>query len=125
MCAKGRDKQARSTFEDGAMQRYLGFSYLASLGALAVASCCVLPMTLMLLGLGGSWVAIFGKIAAASYYLIALSTAVVLTAWVITFRRGSLARLKWWLGGTTALTLLAWVIMANETRINDFLIMQM
>lgn len=107
------------------MQKYLGISYLASFGALGVASCCILPMTMMLLGLGGSWLAVFGKIAAASYYIIALSSAVVLAAWVVSYRRGSLMRLKWWLGGTTALTLLAWVVVANETRINDYLIMQM
>lgn len=107
------------------MQKYLGFSYLASVGALGVASCCVLPMTMMLLGLGGSWIAVFGKIAAASYYVIALSSGAVFAAWVVSYRRGSLMRLKWWLGGTTALTLLALVIVANEIRINDFLIMQM
>lgn len=107
------------------MQKYLSFSYLASFGALGVASCCVLPMTMMLLGLGGSWIAVFGKIAAASYYVIALSSLLVVAAWVVSYRRGSMMRLKWWLGGTTALTLLAWVIVANEARINDFLIMQM
>lgn len=110
--------------EDRIMRKYLGFSYLASLGALGVTSCCVLPMALMLLGLGGSWTAIFGKIAAVSYFGIALSSLVVLAAWVVSYRRGSLVRLKWWLGGTTALTLLALVIVANETRINDFLIGQ-
>ena len=82
-------------------------------------------MAMMLLGLGGSWIAVFGKIAAASYYVIALSSLLVVAAWVVSYRRGSMMRLKWWLGGTTALTLLAWVIVANEARINDFLIMQM
>ena len=33
------------------MKNYIGASYLASFGALGVASCCVLPMTMMLLGL--------------------------------------------------------------------------
>ncbi len=107
------------------MKKYLGFSYLASLGAVTVATCCVLPMAMMLLGLGGSWIAIFGKIAAASYYVIALSSVAVLAAWVMLYRRGALMRFKWWLGGTTALTLLAWVIVTNEARINDFLILQM
>ena len=82
-------------------------------------------MTMMLLGLGGSWIAVFGEIAAASYYIIALSSLLVVAAWVVSYRRGSMMKFKWWLGGTTALTLLAWVIVANEARINDFLIMQM
>ena len=79
----------------------------------------------MLLGLGGSWLAVFGKIAVASYYVLAISTALIVASWVISRRRGSMARLKWWLGGTTMVTAIAWVIVLNETRINDLLIMQM
>ena len=107
------------------LRKYLGISYLASFGALGIASCCVLPMTMMLLGLGGSWIAIFGKIAAASYYVLAVSTVLVLSAWFIATQRKSVSKLKWWLGGTTALTALAWVVVVNEARINDLLIMQM
>ncbi len=107
------------------MQKYLSLSYLSSISALGVATCCVLPMTMMLLGLGGSWLAVFGKIAAASYYVLAFSTVCVGVAWAISFQRGSLNRLKWWLSGSTALTALAWVVVFNEARINDYLIMQM
>lgn len=107
------------------MKNYIGASYLASFGALGVASCCVLPMTMMLLGLGGSWLAVFGKIAAASYYVLAISTVLVAASWIVSRRRGSLARLKWWLGGSTFVTALAWVIVFNETRINELLISQM
>lgn len=107
------------------MRRFLSISYLASFGALGVASCCVLPMTMILLGLGGSWVAVFGEIAAASYYVLVVSTALVLVSWFIAARRKSISKLKWWLGGTTALTALAWVVVAYESYINDFLIMQL
>lgn len=107
------------------MQKYLSLSYLGSLSALGVASCCVLPMAMMLLGLGGSWLAIFGKIAAASFYVLAISTALVAVSWFISHRRGSIARLRWWLVGSTAMTGLAWVVVFNEVRINDYLIMQM
>ncbi len=79
-------------------------------------------IALMLLGLGGSGLAVFGKIAAASYYVLAVSTALVATSWIISSRRNSLWRLKWWLGGTTALTAMAWIVVINETRINDYLI---
>ena len=79
-------------------------------------------MTMMLLGLGGSWIAVFGKISAASYYVLTISTGILVAAWYIAFRRGSLVRLKWWLGVSTALTALAWVIATNETLINDYLI---
>ncbi|WP_271946493.1 hypothetical protein [Ruegeria faecimaris] len=107
------------------MQKYLSVSYLGSLTALGVATCCVLPMTMMLLGLGGSWLAIFGKIAAASYYVLAISTALVAISWLVSYQRGSLTKLKWWLSGTTAITASAWVVVYNEARINDYLIMQM
>lgn len=107
------------------MQKYLSLSYLGSLSALGVATCCVLPMTMMLLGLGGSWLAIFGKIAAASYYVLTISTALVAISWLVSYRSGSLSKLIWWLLGTTLITGVAWVVVFNEARINDYLIMQM
>jgi hypothetical protein len=107
------------------MQKYLGLSYLGSMSALGVATCCVLPMAMMLLGLGGSWLAIFGKIAVASFYVLTISTALVALSWSVSHRRGSIGRLKWWLAGSTAMTGLAWVIVFNEARINEYLIMQM
>ncbi len=107
------------------LQKYLGLSYLNSVSALGVATCCVLPMTFMLFGLGGSWLAVFGKIAAASYYVLAISSVFVVVSWIIAFHRQSLPELKWWLAGSTVITASAWVVVFNETRINDFLIMQM
>lgn len=107
------------------MRKHLAISFLASIGALGVASCCVLPVTMMLLGMGGSWLAIFGKISAASYYVLAISTALILASWTMSYRRRSVSKLKWWLGGTTALTAVAWGVVINETRINDFLITRM
>lgn len=107
------------------MHKYLSLSYLGSISALGVASCCVLPMTMMLLGLGGSWVAVFAKISAASYYVLAASTVLVAVAWFVAVRRGSIGKLKAWLAGSTILTALAWVVVFNQARINDYLIMQM
>lgn len=104
------------------MNKPVWASYMGSLSALGVATCCVLPMTMMLLGLGGSWLAVFGKIAAASFYVLAIATVLLITAWVLCHRRGSLSQMKGWLLGSTVLTALAWVIVFNEARINDFLI---
>ena len=104
------------------MSKSLWASYAGSISALGVATCCVLPMTMMLLGLGGSWLAVFGKIAAASYYVLAVASIMLLIAWVIAARKGTLAHLKGWLVGSTILIALAWVIVFNETRINDYLI---
>ncbi|WP_170505464.1 hypothetical protein [Ruegeria arenilitoris] len=107
------------------MKKYVTLSYLGSVSALGVATCCVLPMAMMLLGLGGSWLAVFGRIAAASYYVLAISTALVAVSWFLVLRNGTLANLKWWLVGSTAITASAWVIVFNEAQINDYLIMQM
>lgn len=104
------------------MNKSIWASYVGSLSALGVATCCVLPMTMMLLGLGGSWLAVFGKIAAASFYVLAIATVLVIAAWVLCHRRGSLRHMKGWLLGSTILTALAWIIVFNEARINDFLI---
>ena len=107
------------------MQKYISLSYLGSMSAVGVASCCVLPMTMMLLGLGGSWLAIFGKIAAASYYVLAISSVLVAVSWIVSHRRGSIMSLKWWLVGSTVMTSLAWVIVVHEVQINEYLIRQM
>ncbi|WP_271951125.1 hypothetical protein [Ruegeria faecimaris] len=104
------------------MSKFVGASFLGSFTALGVATCCILPMALILLGLGGSWLAVFGKIAAASYYVLGGSTALLFLSGIVAYRRGSLDRLKWWLTGSFALTAIAWVIVLNEIRINDFLI---
>lgn len=107
------------------MRSYLGVSYFASFSALAVASCCVLPVAFMLLGVGGSWLAIFGSIAATSYYALAFATAMVVLAWLMSHRSGTIRRLKWKLSASTASTALAWIIVFNETRINDYIILRM
>ncbi|MBY6139557.1 hypothetical protein KUV26_08950 [Leisingera daeponensis] len=107
------------------MQKYLRLSYLGSASALLAAACCVLPVMLMLLGIGGSGLAVFGLIAAASYHVLFLSTALLLVAGWLSHTRGALARFRWWLAGSAALTAVAWLIALNESRINDYLIMQM
>lgn len=104
------------------MKSYLGASYMSSAIALVVASCCVLPMAMMLIGLGGSWLAIFGPIAGASLYVLALSTVLVALAVLVAYWRGSLDQLRWGLVGTAAMTMIAWLVLLNEARINDYLI---
>jgi mercuric ion transport protein len=96
-------------------------AFIAALASVGVSACCVLPMVFLLLGLGGSWLAVFGKIAAVSYVVLGLSSLLVLAAWVIAVRRGSPRSLRRWLATSTALVGAAWLVVANETRINEFL----
>lgn len=104
------------------VKKLLGFSYAGSLSALVAVVCCVLPMVLILLGLGGSGLAIIGALAASSYYVLTLSTLLVALAWAVAWRRGSVRRLQWWLGGSSMISVLAWGLVAGEARINDYLI---
>src|SRR3546814_10856179 len=60
---------------------------VGSVVALLTATCCILPMALVLLGLGGSWIAVFGAVAAASLYIIGLAAALTVTGWVLALRR--------------------------------------
>ncbi|MEX0968950.1 MAG: hypothetical protein WD046_00745 [Paracoccaceae bacterium] len=107
------------------MKNHLRLSYSSALAAVGVGACCILPVTFILLGMGGSWLAIFGKIAAASFYVLALSTLVIGYSYLIAYRRGALGRLKWWLSGATFMTAIAWLVVLNEGRLNDYLISRM
>jgi mercuric ion transport protein len=96
-------------------------AFLAALASLGVSACCVLPMVFLLFGLGGSWLAVFGRIAAASFHVLAVASVLVLVAWVLAIRRGSARHLRRWLVASTALLGLAWLVVFNEGRINDVL----
>jgi mercuric ion transport protein len=96
-------------------------AFLAALASLGVSACCVMPMVFLLFGLGGSWLAVFGRIAAASFYVLGVSSLLILVAWVLAIRRGSAPHLRRWLVASTVLLGLAWLVVFNESRINDFL----
>ena len=93
-----------------------------SIGAALTAVCCVLPVTMMLIGLGGSWLAVFGPLAAASLPVAVASTVVVAIAWLLAARRRAPARIFTVLGAGSALTLAAWGLILNEAAVNDYLI---
>src|SRR3546814_9559729 len=77
---------------------------VGSVVALRTATGCILPMALVLLGLGGSWIAVFGAVAAASLYIIGLAAALTVTGWVLALRRRAGRRTHVVLGAGTALT---------------------
>lgn len=99
--------------------------FAGSLLALFAAVCCVLPVALMAIGLGGSWVAIFGKVAAASYWIAGVSALLIALAWAIALRANASRDTRLILGAGTVLTLLAWCLILNEKALNDFLIAMM
>lgn len=105
------------------MTEYLTRLGLAgSVAAAVAATCCVLPMALMLVGLGGAWLAVFGRIASIGFHLGALALALVAAAWIVAIRRRSGRSTIVALVAGSALTLGAWVVLLNEAAINDYLI---
>jgi mercuric ion transport protein len=98
---------------------------LGSIGAALTATCCVLPVALMLLGVGGSWLGVFGPLAAASLYVAAASAVVVSCAWVLAVWRRVPRRTYAFLAAGSVLTMTAWAVILNEVAINDYLIEMM
>lgn len=107
------------------MNKITGVGLPLSFLAIGVAVCCILPMTLMLFGLGGSWLAVFGKIAGASVPVLTVSAILIGIGWIVALKQGTAARQKWLLGGATTLTGLAWLVYLNEATINMQLIEMM
>lgn len=103
------------------MKHLLATGYLGALAALGAATCCVLPMALILLGLGGAWLAVFGTLAAYALPVLAASSVLIAAAWAIAMYRALLARLAWRLAGATVILGLAWGMYLAEARINQML----
>lgn len=93
-----------------------------SIVAVLSAACCVLPLALMLVGLGGSWIAVFGVVAAASLHIAVVAAVIVIAAWILALWRRSSRRTYAMLGTGTALTGVAWALVLNDAAINDYLI---
>ena len=60
----------------------------AGLAAFLSASCCVLPLALGLVGLGGSWLAFLGPFVAWREPILLGTGALLLLAWIVVVRRG-------------------------------------
>src|SRR3546814_17768344 len=90
--------------------------FVGSVVALLTATCCILPMALVLLGLGGSWIAVFGIVAAASLHVTGLAAALTVTGWILALRRRAGKRTYAILGAGAAATSLASPLVLNEDR---------
>ena len=85
-------------------------------------ACCVLPITMMLLGFGGAWLGVFAPIAAAGYYVAGASALLLAAAWIVAARRRLRGPALAVLGLGSALTGAAWAVLLNEAAITDWLI---
>jgi len=93
--------------------------------ALVAAACCVLPMVLVLLGLGGAWLAIFARAAALAPWIVAASVVLVVAAWLAALRTRRPRRVGATLVLATAATAAAWAGWAYEAALNEWLIILM
>ena len=93
-----------------------------SILSLVSAVCCVLPLLFIMLGLGGAWVSIFGTMAAAGYYLLGATALVLVVALFSAIRDQDRVDVYALIFLGVVLTLVAWLIIANEGSINSALI---
>ncbi len=96
--------------------------FAGAVAAFLTSICCILPITMMLLGLGGSWVAVFAKIAVVSPFVAAASVVLLVAGWVLAWRNGAPTRIFGLLGLSSALTAIAIAVILFRARIDDFLI---
>ncbi len=97
-------------------------SLAGALSSLGISACCILPTLLILFGVGGSWIAVFAKLAAFGYYVAAAASLILIGAWTAAFQGGTLRRNGRILGFGTGLSAIAWLVLLNETQLNDYLI---
>ena len=90
--------------------------------SLISAVCCVLPLVFIIIGLGGAWVGVFGSLAAAGYYLVAATALVLVMALFNAIRSQDRVRTYVLIFVGAVLTLVAWLVLANEGAINSVLI---
>ena len=60
----------------------------AGLAALLSASCCVLPLALSLVGLGGTWLTVLGPFVVWRVPILIVAGLVLAAAWIVMVRRG-------------------------------------
>jgi mercuric ion transport protein len=93
-----------------------------AVSSLGVSACCVMPTALVLLGAGGSWLAVFARIAALGYYVAGAASLILVAAWAVVLHGRTLPRNGRLLGLGTGISAVAWLVLANEARLNDYLI---
>lgn len=93
-----------------------------SLAAFFAGLCCILPIAMMLLGLGGSWLAVFGNIAAISPYVAGVSVLLLISGWVIAAQNNANNQTRMILSASTVLTGIGIILILKEAAINDYLI---
>jgi mercuric ion transport protein len=80
----------------------------AAMLALLSASCCIIPLALTIVGLGGAWLSILGPFVAYRGLILLGVTLVVLVIWWRVWRAGTQRRGVIMAGAVTAAAVLGW-----------------
>ena len=99
-----------------------GAGLVAAIAALAGASCCVLPLLLAAVGVGGAWIAQLAIFVTYQWYILTFAAALIAISWIVALVRGSSGRTKLILAVSTALVLAALVMPIYEEEITQFLL---
>lgn len=89
-------------------------------GAFITAACCFLPLMLMAAGAGTGLVALVGKASALALPLIGISVLFLIAGWWVAVQKRAPMRVRLWLGTGTVLTVLAALIVINETAVVNY-----
>ncbi len=96
---------------------------ISGVAAFIGASCCVLPLILVNIGLGGAWIANLAFFAVAKPYFLTASALFIALAFVVAYRGNRKPSTKTMviLGTATGLTAIAYVMPWYEGRVLRFL----
>jgi mercuric ion transport protein len=102
-----------------------GVGLVAAIAALVGASCCVLPLMLAAIGVGGAWIAQLAVFVTYQWYILTLAVLLITISWIAAFVRGSSRRTKLILAISTALVAAAFVMPIYEDDITQQLLKMM
>ncbi len=94
-----------------------GAGLVAAIAALVGASCCVLPLMLAAVGVGGAWIAQLAIFVTYQWYILTIAVVLIANSWIVAFVRGSSKRAKIILAVSTALVAAAFVMPIYEDDI--------
>lgn len=99
-----------------------GAGLVVAVAALAGASCCVLPLMLAAVGVGGAWIAQLAIFVTYQWYILTFAIALIAISWVVALVRGSSRRAKIILAISTALVAAAVILPVYEDDITQQLL---
>jgi len=100
--------------------RLAKFGSILGSGAFISAACCFLPLMLMAAGAGTGLVVLVGKASVLALPLIGISVLLLITGWWVAVQRRAPMRVRFWLGAGTVFTVLAALIVMNETAVINY-----